>query len=56
MKRTFELYEIEGSMLPIFFDEEWKQIENLTDISIDSEVTAYGYDSLSQKYLPLYHV
>ncbi|MCM3571271.1 hypothetical protein [Neobacillus mesonae] len=56
MKRTFELFEIEASMLPIFStEEEWKQKEGLTDKQpTDGDVIAYGFDKSSQKYIPLY--
>ncbi|MBT2757925.1 hypothetical protein J7E71_18795 [Mesobacillus foraminis] len=54
MKRTFELFEIEASMLPIFYTEEWKEYVDLREVPIDDEIVAYGFDNLSGKYLPLY--
>jgi hypothetical protein len=53
MKRTFELYEIEASMLPIF--EDWWEIANLKDTpNFDDEVVAYGLDKNTHKYIALY--
>lgn len=53
MRRTFELFEIEASMLPIFHTNEWIEYENLTDAP-NGEVVAYGFDSGTQKYVALY--